>query len=115
MDNVSLRTDKSQRFSRSNPDRVGVMMILQLEKQPSFPEEKEEPKGEPRAISSELHLISPHEPLDKDIVLKRIRRHKYMNKLKCAVTGRLMHGSTNIAASILEPKCWDLEDTFSSP
>ncbi|KAK7858697.1 hypothetical protein CFP56_010477 [Quercus suber] len=71
-------------------------------------------------ISSQLYLKSstqaPSKTLDKEAVLRRIRLHKNLNKIRGALQALVAGSSeqTNIA-SMLEQKWQDPEDAFSAP
>ncbi|WCJ31022.1 hypothetical protein M5689_012540 [Euphorbia peplus] len=59
-------------------------------------------------VSSELHLKSSSQSLDKNVVLKRIRHHKNLNKFRNAFHSLLIGSSSSARWS-------DPEDAFSSP
>ncbi|GMH06439.1 hypothetical protein Nepgr_008279 [Nepenthes gracilis] len=86
-------------------------------KQPPTSEVKDEHQAEGDVvISSQLRVISSSDkPLDKDVVLRRIRHHKNLNKFNRAFKALLMNGSAATAASIPDPEWLDLEDAFSTP
>lgn len=65
------------------------------------------------AVSSELHLKSSKsssQTLDKEVVLRRLRHHKSINRIKSAFEGlRVCSNSTQ------EQKWLQQDDVFSSP
>ncbi|KAI5665863.1 hypothetical protein M9H77_15716 [Catharanthus roseus] len=72
------------------------------------------------SVTSQLYLLKsssssstrrPSESLDKEIVLRRIRHHKSMNKVRNALQSLL----ANSPASDSEYKWLELGDNFSSP
>lgn len=66
------------------------------------------------AISSELHLKSSSQTLNKQAVLQRIRHHKSLNRIKSAFEG-LRGCSEGNTASALEQKWLQQDDAFSAP
>jgi len=65
-------------------------------------------------ISSELHLKSPSQTLDKHVVLRRIKQRKSYNKAKNAFEALLGALKTN-PNTAQEQKWLQHDDTFSSP
>jgi len=65
-------------------------------------------------ISSELHLKSPSQTLDKHVVLRRIKQRKSYNKAKNAFEALLGALKTN-PNNAQEQKWLQHDDTFSSP
>nr|XP_048335980.1 uncharacterized protein LOC125423973 [Ziziphus jujuba var. spinosa] len=68
-------------------------------------------------ITSELYLRSSSKSLDKDVVLRRLRQHKSLNKIKGAFQALLSSSSehANYADSVQQQKWVDQNDNFSSP
>ncbi|KAJ1419092.1 hypothetical protein SESBI_15360 [Sesbania bispinosa] len=80
-------------------------------------EDKDSATATAGAISSQLHLKSPKassETLDKQVVLRRIRHRKSINRIKSAFEG--LRGSTEgKTASAQEQKWLEQDDAFSAP
>ncbi|XP_027359697.1 uncharacterized protein LOC113868388 [Abrus precatorius] len=72
------------------------------------------------AISSELHLKpsssseASSQTLNKQVVLKRIRHRKSLNRIKTAFEG-LLGGSEGNTTSTQEQKWLQQDDAFSAP
>ncbi|OIW09738.1 hypothetical protein TanjilG_23878 [Lupinus angustifolius] len=76
------------------------------------------------AISSQLHLKpslsssskeSKPQPLDKQVVLRRIRQRKSYNKVKSVLEALVGSSEAHNSASSQESKWLQLGDNFSSP
>lgn len=71
-------------------------------------------------VTSQLHLKSPaqtSETLDKDVVLRRIRHHKCVNKVRSAFQALVSSASPGQAdrVSAYEQKWLEQDDAFSAP
>ncbi|AES94806.1 hypothetical protein MtrunA17_Chr5g0403021 [Medicago truncatula] len=78
-------------------------------------QEDKNPAREESAISSELHLKSSlskssSQTLDKEVVLRRIRHQKSLNRIKS-----VFEGFRGCSASAQEQKWLQQDDVFSSP
>ncbi|KAI5319464.1 hypothetical protein L3X38_039172 [Prunus dulcis] len=92
------------------------------QKQPSFSEaekkdgHKELSEAQSSSITSHVYLkSSAGAAMDRDVVLRRIRHHKNLSKVKSAFQSLM--GSSQEAASVTSvDQTWlHQEDTFSSP
>lgn len=75
-----------------------------------------ETPGTGRHITSELYLRSSSKSLDKDVVLRRIRHHKNLNRVRGALQALLSSSEhANYADPVQQHKWVDQNDNFSSP
>jgi len=85
-------------------------------KKVSLDHQEDENSATVNAISSELHLKSSlsskssSQTLDKEVVLRRIRHQKSLNRIKSVFEGFL-----SSSASAQEQKWLQQDDVFSSP
>jgi hypothetical protein len=79
------------------------------------PEERESESETLGPISSQLHLKPSPRALDKQAVLRRIRHHKSLNKLRGAFQHLVTSSGQANKASILDHKWLNPDDAFSSP
>ncbi|POO02648.1 hypothetical protein TorRG33x02_016340 [Trema orientale] len=104
------------------------MAFVISEAQPSFSEAEKtstilshvsraadrEPEG-PRPITSQLHLKSS-KSLNKDVVLRRIRHHKYLSRVRSAFQGLVSSSEEGGYVDSVDEQRWlDQNDNFSSP
>lgn len=74
------------------------------------PESRDNENGS-SVISSQLHLkSSSQENLDKNVVLRRLRHHKYLQKVKT-----LLNTNSSTRNYDYEHKCLEQGDVFCSP
>ncbi|KAI4327521.1 hypothetical protein L6164_019970 [Bauhinia variegata] len=67
-------------------------------------------------VSSQLHLKSVSQALDKQVVLRRIRHRKSLNKVKSALETLLGHSEAKDGAFSAHDRKWlQQEDAFSAP
>lgn len=66
-------------------------------------------------VTSQLHLKTS-ESLDREIVLRRIRQHKTMNKVRNSLQSLFRSSQSHTPVSDYDEHKWlELGDTFSSP
>ncbi|KAG5245641.1 hypothetical protein IMY05_005G0106300 [Salix suchowensis] len=67
-------------------------------------------------VSSQLHLKPSAHAMDRDVILKRIRHHKTVNKVKKALQALAASSlDQENMASAYQQKWQDPQDAFSSP
>ncbi|OVA18602.1 hypothetical protein BVC80_1831g152 [Macleaya cordata] len=83
-----------------------------------YSEVREEPDEVLKSSTSRLYLMKPTETLDKDVILRRIRHIRRVNKVRDAVQTLLrsppFSGYYNDEVSVME-KQWLAMDAFSAP
>ncbi|GFP80968.1 hypothetical protein PHJA_000240100 [Phtheirospermum japonicum] len=91
------------------------MAFMISKNQPSFCDEDERTsKDGPGSVTSHLFLKSSAQSLDKNVVLRRIRYHKTMSKVKHSFEALLAPRPANID-ELYEEKWLQQGDNFTSP
>ncbi|KAK4346540.1 hypothetical protein RND71_032879 [Anisodus tanguticus] len=89
-----------------------MAFAISKEKIPSINQDSHETESESSVISSQLYLKSSHQTLDKNVVRKRIRHHKCLQKVRANLQALLDTCSTNYD---YEHKLLEQGDIFCSP
>ncbi|MCD7448864.1 hypothetical protein HAX54_046958 [Datura stramonium] len=101
---MAFMISKEQRPSFSEPQKVSFSRN-------DDDQDSHETESGSTVISSQLYLKSSHQNLDKNVVLKRLRHHKYLQKVR----GNLKTLLDSYSTRDYEHKWLEQGDVFCSP